>query len=156
MDNRHILWRSLLTGFIGGVFWCSVTLIASYFKIIDISPKMYLQLILSNKKWLTKWYGTVFTIIIFGVFSIVIAYVYHVLFKKIERLIVGVLFGMGISVVVLFILPHLFNDAPYLLTMSKRSMTASICLFILYGTFIGYSISFDYKQIMMQTEKKVT
>lgn len=148
-----LLTRSLVTGFIGGLFWCSITLILNYFKIVDLSPKTYLSLIINNK-WLFKWYGTFFTIVIYGVISIFIAYIYYIAFKKIGGLMFSVLYGMGLFILVLFIFPQFSSDFPYLLTMTRRSILTSACILILYGTFIGYSISFDFKQMKVELNKK--
>lgn len=153
MTKERVLIRTLITGFIGGVFWSSISLILKYFKIIDISPKTYLLLFLSEK-WLFKWYGTLFTIILYGILSIIIAYIYYITFKKIGGLMFGVLYGIGLFVIVLFLFPQLYADVPYLLTMSKRSITTSVCIFILYGVFIGYSISFDYQQMQIEMSEK--
>lgn len=154
MSKKRVLIRSLITGFIGGLFWCLITLVASYFKIIDISPKTYLKLLFTNDKWLFKWYGTLFTVIVYGLISIFIAYIYYVLFKKIEGMLIGIFYGVGLAILVLFIFPQLYTDVPYLFKMSKRSITTSMCFFILYGTFIGYSISFDYKQMKVEMNNK--
>lgn len=154
MNNRNILLRSLLTGFVGGVFWCLIALVASYFKVIDLSPKYYLQMFLFKKKWLMKWYGTILTVVIYGLISAVIAYVYYLLLRKVDGMLIGVMFGIGLAAFFLFVFPQISQDIPQLLSMSKRSITANSCILILYGTFIGYSISFDYRQMRIQLEKK--
>lgn len=57
---------------------------------------------------------------------------------------VGIIYGF-ILWVILFILFHpIFNDIPAVMEWSMNTWVTTICLFILYGTFIGYSISYDY------------
>lgn len=154
MNDKKIFLRALLTGFIGGLFWCTLTLVLNYFNIVDLSPKTYLKLLFTKDKWLSKWYGTIFTIFIYSILSMVFASIYYVLFKKIEGMVIGIVYGMTLFLIVVFLLPQLFTNTPYIFSMSKRSIITSACLFILYGTFIGYSISFDYYQIKFDIDEK--
>ena len=46
----------------------------------------------------------------------------------------------------------MFKDLPGLTKMSSDSIITSICIFVLYGVFIGYSISFDYQEYLREEE----
>ena|SRR5690625_10623 len=154
LEVKQVLKRSLLTGFLGGIFWCMITLVLHYFNIIDVSPYDYLKWFKLSEKWLKTFAGVVFTILIYGIISIGIAYLYYLFFKKIEGLLIGIVYGLMLFVFVLIIIPQINSHVPNILLMSYRSITTSICLFILYGLFIGYSISFDYKQMKVQLKMK--
>lgn len=154
MNTNIVLKRALLTGFVGGVLSCMLTLVLHYFKIIEISPKDYLTLLKLSDKWLATIYGTVFTIIFYGVLSIGIASIYYLLFKKKESLLMGIFYGVGLFILIIFAMPLLSSKIPHIMILSKRSITTSVCLFILYGTFIGYSISFDFKQMQVEMNEK--
>lgn len=154
MNSKSVLKRALLTGFIGGIVWCTITLVLNYFKIIDISPRVYLKWLKLSDKWLKTVYGIIFTIGLYGILSIGIAYIYYLFFKKIEGLIIGIAYGIGLFVIVFIIIPQINSHIPNIFLMSTRSITTSVCLFLLYGLFIGYSISFDFKQMQVDSGEK--
>ncbi|MBK5483921.1 hypothetical protein JFV29_18960 [Peribacillus sp. TH16] len=46
----------------------------------------------------------------------------------------------------IFVLKPMFSDLPSFSEMSSKSIITSICIFILYGLFVGYSISYDHQE----------
>src|SRR5699024_6513420 len=128
----------------------SLALVLAYFNLIEKSPKAYLKLAFLDKKWIANWYGTLFTIFFYGILSMFVAYFYYLVLRRINGLVIGIVFGIGMWLIVLLLFPLFFSELPYILSLPKRSLVTSWCLFILYGVFIGYSISFDYRQAILQ------
>ena len=66
-----------------------------------------------------------------------------------------ILFGVVCWLILLLVFSPMFKDLPALTKMSSNSIITSICIFILYGVFIGYSISFDYQEYIREEEGQV-
>lgn len=147
---RQFVGRSILTGFIGGIFFIVFSYLFYMFNFIEVSPKSYLIHTWTSQLWTNSWQGEVITFILGAIMSIFIAYVYVLLFKKVFSLWLSIIFGSILWGAVTFIWPILFNNIPAIQALNINTIVSSFCLFILYGTFIGYSISFDYKQMNSQ------
>lgn len=158
-QNRYyskslIMTNVFIIGFFGGAISSFLGLIGHYFHFIDFSPKFILTS-WSNQSWIKAWQGSLMTILLFGFLSIFVAFLYYLLFKKMKSMVAYILFGIVCWFVFLFVFKPMFNDLPALSKMSSDSIITSICLFALYGVFIGYSISFDYQEYAKELERKV-
>ncbi|MEK4301660.1 YqhR family membrane protein [Oceanobacillus sp. FSL W8-0428] len=144
-DNEEsVLKKSMYTGFIGGVLFSLLASAMYYFNFLEVTPKYYLLTSWVSAEWTDTWLGILFTTILAGAVSLLIACLYYLILKKIKYMWVGIIYGF-ILWVILFILFHpIFNDIPAVMEWSMNTWVTTICLFILYGTFIGYSISYDY------------
>lgn len=139
-----ILLRSLMTGFIGGFIWSIFGVIMYYFNFTEVDPKKFILRPWKSVEWTSGWLGDIVTVLILAILSIVVAIVYYILFKKIHSIWMGVIFGAIIWLIIFFLIQPLFPNTKQLLDLSNETIISTICLFILYGTFIGYSISYDY------------
>ena len=90
--------------------------------------------------------------ILFGILSIVVAFLYYWLLKKIKSMVAYMLFGVVWWLILLIAINPMFKDLPTLAKMSSDSIITSICIFVLYGVFIGYSISYDYQEYLREEE----
>lgn len=77
-----ILMRTLLTGFVGGLIWSTLAVIMYYFNFVEVDPKKFILRPWKNMEWVNGWLGDVVTIFIFTLLSIMIAFIYYLLFKK--------------------------------------------------------------------------
>lgn len=148
-DSSTILGRSLLTGFIGGILASLLGLFMYYFNFTEVAAKSYVLRPWTTAHWTDTWLGEFVTIVIIAILSIVVALVYYGLLRKIYSLWVGVAYGIILWLIVFFILQPMFTNVPSVQEMEVKSIISTICLYILYGTFIGYSISFDYHDSML-------
>ncbi|MFU0791494.1 YqhR family membrane protein [Virgibacillus proomii] len=151
-QNQHetpmtILARSLLTGFIGGVFWSIFGTVLYYFNFSEVAPKSFILSSWIQAEWVDTWLGNVITIFIIGLLSIGTALIYYGLFKKINSMWVGAVFGILLWIVIFYIMNPIFSTVPPLTKLHMDTIASTSCLFILYGTFIGYSISYDYHDL---------
>ncbi|MGM8365110.1 YqhR family membrane protein [Virgibacillus sp. W0181] len=142
--NGILLKRSIITGIFAGLFWGSIGVFLYYFNFSEVSPASFLVRPWISEAWTDKWIGDIASVLLTGIVSILSAIVYYSLLKKQNKIWVGVLYGIILWGVIFYLLQPVFTNIPALKEMSKETITSTICLFILYGTFIGYSISYDY------------
>ncbi|SFA71575.1 Conserved membrane protein YqhR [Lentibacillus halodurans] len=145
-----LLSRSLLTGFIGGLLGGFFGVVLYYFNFSEVAPKSYLLRSWLTAGWIDTWLGTVLSILMIGILSLLTAFIYFVLLKKVNSLWMGAAYGLVLWFIVFYVIQPIFPNIPHLTDFSGDTIVSTICLYILYGTFIGYSISYDYNETMHQ------
>ncbi|MGE7764559.1 YqhR family membrane protein [Peribacillus sp. NPDC096540] len=149
-ENEILLINNVLAiGFVGGLIASFAGIIAHYVNFMEFSPKFILTS-WSNMAWIDRWLGTMMTMLVFGILSVGIALIYYGLFRKMKSTLTGVFFGAVCWVMLIFVLKPMFSDLPTFSKMSSNSILTSICISILYGLFIGYSISYDHQEYIRQ------
>jgi uncharacterized membrane protein YagU involved in acid resistance len=83
-----------------------------------------------------------------------IAFIYYLILRKWYTIWAGVIFGLILWGVIFFVLDPLFPNIPPFTDLELDTLISTACLFVLYGTFIGYSIAFDYHDTKKKEEKK--
>lgn len=136
---------TLIIGFTGGILFSLGMQIAYFFNLLDFSPKFILTS-WTNLAWVDGWLGIVMSVLLFGVLSILAALIYYALLKTIQSPFAGMLYGLLLWLLLLFILRPMFPDFPSYADMNAKTIITSVCLFILYGYFIGYSISYEHQE----------
>ncbi|WP_052401153.1 YqhR family membrane protein [Oceanobacillus jeddahense] len=144
-DNEEsVLKKSMYTGFIGGVLFSLLASAMYYFNFLEVNPKSYLLTSWVSNAWTDTWLGVLFTTILAGVVSLLVAFLYYLVFRKIKYMWVGIVYGFILWTILFLLFRPIFSDIPAVMEWSLNTWITTICLFILYGTFIGYSISYDY------------
>ncbi|OCA91074.1 hypothetical protein A8F94_04225 [Bacillus sp. FJAT-27225] len=143
----------ILTGFWGGLIWSFIGQIGYYFNFTKIPPRVILEP-WGLGDWKTGWLGTLISILLIAVISIGVAFLYSMFLKKAKGLIPGAMFGLGIFLLIFLLLHPIFPGISPLGDLDKNTLVTSACLFLLYGVFIGYSISWEYSNI--QTKQEVS
>ncbi|MCP8616831.1 YqhR family membrane protein [Salirhabdus salicampi] len=143
--------RALLTGFVGGLLWGSLGSLAYYFNFTTISHASYILRSFFNASWVHGWMGELISIVIVSMLSILAAIVYYVVLKKRRGMIPGILYGIGIWVVFVYFLNPIFTAVPTFNNLNADTLVTTLCLHVLYGTFVGYTISYDYYNAMHKT-----
>lgn len=145
-ENRmSFISKVIVTGFIGGILWSCIGYVAYIFNFTQISPKIILQP-WAKGKWQDNWQGFIFTILLIGVISIGAALIYYALCRKINSMWAGVLFGVALFFIIIFLFQPLFPDMKPMKKLSSQTIITSICLYMLYGLFVGYSISYEQNE----------
>src|SRR5690625_425745 len=76
--NRKVLVKSIIVGFLGGIFFSLFLLVLNYFKLIEINILSSIgKSLINNDKALFNWYGKIMLIIIVGILSIVLSLIYY-------------------------------------------------------------------------------
>ncbi|WP_186575816.1 YqhR family membrane protein [Aquibacillus kalidii] len=140
-----LLSKALITGFIGGVFWSFIGAIASYFNFTSVSPASFILRFWLHTGWSDGWLGQLVSIVIIGVLSTILALVYYVLLKNTQGIWPSALFGVALWFVVFYLLQPIFPNVEHMTKLTSDTIVTTFCLYLLYGIFIGYSISYEYQ-----------
>ncbi|MGM9926221.1 MAG: YqhR family membrane protein [Bacillus sp. (in: firmicutes)] len=140
-----------LIGFIGGAFWSALGCLAHYFNFTEVGPTVILSG-WAPDRWAHGFLGTVIAILLYGLVSILVAFLYYAILRKVLSIFAGILFGIAIWAVVHLAFVPLFPGLKGITEMDLDSFVTTICLYILYGVFIGFSISFDANERARQKE----
>ncbi|GGB62015.1 hypothetical protein GCM10011409_44010 [Lentibacillus populi] len=149
-----ILPRSLFTGFIGGLIWSTFGVIMYYFNFSEVAPKTFVLRSWLKAGWTNSWLGEIVSVLLLGLLSILTAFVYYGLFKKANSLWFAAGFGVVLWAIIFYVLQPIFGNVPPVADLNRDTIVSTICLFILYGTFIGYSISYDYHDTIVKEQRK--
>ncbi|QKY69310.1 YqhR family membrane protein [Lentibacillus sp. CBA3610] len=153
-EPLSILSRSLLTGFIGGLIGGFFGIVLYFFNFSEVAPKSYLLRSWLTADWIDSWLGSVLSILMIGILSLATAFIYFLLFKRINSLWMGAAYGLALWFIVFYIIQPIFPNIPHLTDLKLITIVSTICLYILYGTFIGFSISYDYLETKIRAEKE--
>ncbi|MFB6465851.1 YqhR family membrane protein [Cytobacillus sp. Hz8] len=145
-EPMSFIMMVIVTGLFGGIFWSGLAYFAYLFHFTEIRPNIVLEP-WTVGNWKYGWLGTVISIIFIGVFSIVAALIYYVALRRFKSMWVGALYGIILFLLVFFVLNPLFPGMDPFSKLGKTTIITSLCFYILYGTFIGYSISFEENEI---------
>ena len=156
-QNRHpqimsFMTLVILTGFIGGIFWSGLGFLAYIINLTDIHPNVILDP-WTIGDWKEGWIGTIFSIILIGLVSIISSLIYYSLLRKFPSIFVGVIYGVILFLLIFGLLNPLFPGISPLHDLSQNTVITSICLYILYGVFVGYTISYEESEIKYKKER---
>ncbi|WP_044896372.1 YqhR family membrane protein [Aeribacillus alveayuensis] len=146
-----IFAKVMLIGFIGGVFWSFIGYIAYIFHFTKISPNLILTPFAVGD-WKYDTIGNVIGILLNGLMSILVALLYYVTLKKFLSLWSGILFGVVLWVFVFYVLTPIFPNLDSFTKLDVNTNVTSICMFILFGVFVGYSISFEHNELTVKKQ----
>jgi hypothetical protein len=133
-------------GFVGGVFWSGLAYIAYWLNFTEIHPNVIIEP-WTIGAWKEGWLGTVISIILIGVISIAVAILYYVTLRKFGSIWIGIGYGILLFFLVFFVLNPIFPGIKPFFDLSRNTIITSICFYILYGVFVGYSISYEENEI---------
>lgn len=143
------LSKVIITGFVGGAFWSLIGYFAFYFNFTEMGPALILEP-WAIGEWKEGMTGHMIGIIAIGILSIGVAIIYNLLFRNIPKLWPSILFGVALWAFVFYLLNPIFPKLESVNDLSRNTIITTICLYVLYGAFVGYSISYDTEQ-MKQT-----
>lgn len=150
-EPMSVIGKAITTGFVGGVFWSLLAYFASILNFTEVSPNLILQPFALGD-WKEGVIGNLISIVIIGLISIGAALVYYAVLKRFKSMWFGVAFGGALWALVFFVLNPIFPNVDTVFELQRGTIVTTLCLYILYGTFVGYSISFDYNELQVQSE----
>lgn len=136
--------KALYTGFIGGIVAGLFGIFLYYFNFIEIHPKSFVLTSWNDASWTDGKLGTFISDILIGLISIGVAFVYYLIFKSVKNMWMSIVYGIMLWGVVFYLLQPIFTNVPSLNELETSTIVSTICLYILYSVFIGYTISYDY------------
>lgn len=134
--------RTAITGIFGGLFWGLIGYLAYLFSFTKVPPNVILEPWLIGD-WKTGVLGQFISIFVLGLISILVAFGYLATLRKFDKIWISMLFGLVLWGIVFFVLNPVFPGIDPIREMDRNTLVTTLCLFVLYGTFIGYSISFE-------------
>ncbi|MFZ3590294.1 YqhR family membrane protein [Bacillus sp. DJP31] len=143
--------RTAITGLFGGIFWGSLGYLCYVFSFSKIPPNVLLDPVAIGD-WKEGTLSQFISVLILGLISILVAFAYFAILRKFDKLWVGLLFGLVLWGTVFFVLNPIFSGIPPFKELDLNTIVTTVCLFILYGVFIGYSISFEVVELNIQRE----
>ncbi|WP_108670828.1 YqhR family membrane protein [Peribacillus acanthi] len=136
------LFNAILIGFFGGLLFSAIGQFTYYFNFSELGPKIIVPSWVSEN--ISKgWVSALVSFLIIGVISIIVALVYYVTLRKVNTIFAGVGFGVAIWAVVFFAINPFLDKMDKVGKMETNTLITTFCLYLLYGAFIGYSISYD-------------
>jgi hypothetical protein len=154
-EPMSLIMKVIITGFFGGVFWSFLGYCAYTFNFTEISPNMIL-LPWAVGDWKYGRLGNYISIFLIGILSILVALVYYALFKNMKSIWAGVVYGVALWALIFYVLNPLFLNFHSVAELKRDTIITTICLYILYGVFVGYSISFEAAEHKRQKELVMT
>ncbi|MBA4535787.1 hypothetical protein H1Z61_01205 [Bacillus aquiflavi] len=154
-DKMSFIGKTIVTGFIAGVFWSSIGQICYGLNLTEVSTNMILEP-WAVGAWKNSWLGIVISILLIGFLSIGVALLYYVFLKKIKSMWAGIGYGVALFFLVFLILNPIFPEVEPLRKLEKNSIITLVCLYILYGVFIGYSISYEENEFHSKENSQTT
>ncbi|MGP4072459.1 YqhR family membrane protein [Piscibacillus sp. B03] len=143
-SKRSVFLKSLFCGVVGAFIWGIVSSIAYFFKFSEVSHATFILRSFFSGGWTEGLTGELISLAILTVLGIIPALAYYLLMKKLHGMMPGIMFGMGLWVLVFIIMNPLFYYVPSFYDLSSDTIVTTICQFVLYGVFVGYTISYEY------------
>lgn len=143
----------VITGFVGGVLWSALAFLAYYFNFTEIRPNVIIEP-WTIGKWKEGWLGTVISITLIGIVSIGAALIYYAVLRRFKGMWAGIGFGIAMLALVFFVLNPIFPGISPFGDLKRNTIITSVCIYILYGVFVGYSISYEEEEIQKREEKE--
>ncbi|AKU25729.1 hypothetical protein AVP43_02940 [Geobacillus stearothermophilus] len=141
-----LVQKTIITGFVGGVFWSLMGYLAYFFNFSEISPNMVLIPWVAGD-WKYGRAGNYAAIVLIGIISIAAALLYYAMLRNIRGMWAGMLYGAALWVVVFYLLNPLFPNVKPVADLETNTVITTLCLYILYGVFVGYSVSFEAQEM---------
>jgi hypothetical protein len=132
----------LITGLFAGIFWSFIGFVSYIFNLTSIHPRVIIEP-WTIGEWKKEWLGTVIAIILLGVLSTGAALIYYVALRKFKSMWIGILYGLVLFGLVFLILNPIFPGIPPFNKLGLNTLITCLCLYALYGLFVGYTISYE-------------
>ncbi|KGA97915.1 hypothetical protein AJ85_03545 [Alkalihalobacillus alcalophilus ATCC 27647 = CGMCC 1.3604] len=137
--------KVVVIGLFGGLIWASIWYFSFFFNFIRVGPALILMP-WALADWKDTYIGQLVGIGVIMILSIGIAFLYKATLQRMKSLWAGVGFGLLLWVLLFYILNPLFPGLKTVQNLDSNTIVTSLCLFVLYGLFIGYSISYEYAE----------
>ncbi|MFT4415621.1 YqhR family membrane protein [Fredinandcohnia humi] len=150
-QNKHeepmsFIAKVVVIGLFGGIFWSLLAYLTYIFNFTELSPNLVLKPWLLGD-WKNRVLGQFVGIFVIGLISVGVALLYYAFLKKFQSIWVGAAYGLALMAIVYFVLNPIFPDIKPITETDRNTLITTICFYVLYGVFIGYSISFEANEM---------
>jgi hypothetical protein len=138
------VWRfAVQTGFFAGLIWIAVKALESYLRLTKV-PSGFMAKPFFREEYLDTAAGYWMGWGVFIIFSILAALVYAAVLRKIRGPWAGLAYGAVWWIVLYGMVGPVTGMMKPAGQLDLTSAITDFCLFLLWGLFIGYSISFEF------------
>ncbi len=134
--------KVVIIGLFGGIFWSLVWYFFHIFSFSQVGPN-YLLLPFAFGDWKNGVWGQFAGILAIGIISILLALLYGAFLKNFQGMIPGIIFGAAVWAVLFLGISSFIPSLEGMKELTKETMVTTICIYILYGVFIAYSVSYE-------------
>ena len=141
----------VLIGFIGGLFWSILGQLSHYFNFTEIGPTVVFSA-WSGATWSDGFIGIILGIFVCGLAGIAASFLYYWFLRKQDHLLVSIIYGVVLWAIVHFGFARFIPAMPAFADLDFNTVVTTVCLYILFGVFVGVSVSFDETERQRQRE----
>jgi hypothetical protein len=142
-SKTPVIPYAIMIGFFAGLIWGALRLVYAYFHFSKLDPAFMAEPFFLNR-FLKSNVGWLVGLGCFIIFSIVASIIYAWLLRKRKGPWLGLFYGLSWWLLLFVILGPLLHWIRPFTGWDSNTMLAEGCLFLLWGLFIGYSISFEF------------
>ncbi|WP_282935757.1 YqhR family membrane protein [Paenibacillus sp. RC67] len=140
-SNRWLF--SLNIGFFAGLIWGAVKMLEHYLHFTSLPPGFLVESFY-KRSFLNSFQGYMVGWVTFIVFSILASLLYTALFSKSTGPWPGITYGAVWWVLIFLLIGPVTGMMNWIAFLDWNTIITEICLFIVWGLFIGYSISMEF------------
>lgn len=135
-------------GFFGGLFTSMIAYAAHFLNFIPYGPGVVLQMIpiYTETPWMRGPGGHFVGILVISFLSIGFAYLYYALLRKLDTPWAGIGYGLALWMILFLGLNQMIPGVETVAELGANTNITLICIFVIYGLFVGYSISYEHKE----------
>jgi len=152
--KRSFFNKSIISGFAGALIWGGVGSLSYFFSFTEVSHASFLIRSFISDAWAQGVIGELVSLPILSIIGIIPAFIYYLFFKKAKGMLPSILFGVALWAIVFLLLQPLFQQVPAVTNMKVETIVTTLAHFILYGVFVGYTISYERTETMIALSKK--
>lgn len=150
-EPMSFFMKVMLTGFFGGIIWSLLGYFSYIFHFTTISPNIVLTPFALGD-WKYEPLGQFVGVFIIGSIGVVVALLYYATLKNAKSIWVSIFYGVALWGVVFYLLNPMFPDLESVEKLDMNTNITNLCLYILFGVFVGYTISFDQQEFVKGNE----
>lgn len=141
--RRNRFWFAVQVGFYGALIFWFVRWIVHYFKFTEVNPG-YLVSPFFSDDFLAGAAGYIVGFLSFLVISVIASLLYVLFASKMKGPWPGIGYGVLWFLILYMAIGMLFGLVPPLGVISWDSLWSDFTVYVFWGVFIGYTISFEY------------
>ncbi|MGL4521189.1 MAG: YqhR family membrane protein [Bacilli bacterium] len=140
--KSSIIKKVLLLSLVGGFVIWLLMLLLFLLQFIEFGPNLFLYAIPIGE-WRYGFWGEIASLPLLMLCSMGLTFLYYMMFKTINSMWVGVLYGLVLFGLLYFFYFPIVEGGSLRFEREYSNYINMACVFLVYGLFIGYSISYE-------------
>ncbi|PKR78971.1 hypothetical protein CEY16_04240 [Halalkalibacillus sediminis] len=151
--KSSILKKSLFAGVIAGLLFGSLSTLGYYLSFSEVSHASFIVRSYFTEPWTQDFIAELVSLGVVAIISLLPAVIYYFTMRNLHGIFPGVFMGALLWVLFFVLLPPFFSAVPSIQNMNSDTIATTFCQFILYGTFIGFTITYESHGERVQSSK---